>query len=123
MGVSSDLVQRPTGPQGNPAATTILPETRLPGNLTAREGWGHSCAKPSQNSAMGPDWVVKSCPLDDAARNLLRAAMRRLDLSARGYHRVLKVGRTIADLAGSERIHVAHLAEAVQYRPPPYTPA
>jgi len=66
---------------------------------------------------MGPDWVMKSCPLDDAARDLLRAAVRQLNLSARGYHRILRVARTIADLAGSERIHVAHLAGAVQYQP------
>ncbi len=47
----------------------------------------------------------------------MRAAMRQLQLSARAYHRVLKLARTIADLAGAERIGAAHLAEAIQYRP------
>lgn len=47
----------------------------------------------------------------------MRAAMRQLHLSARAYHRVLKLARTVADLAGEERIGAAHLAEALQYRP------
>ncbi|MEZ4569329.1 MAG: hypothetical protein R2849_03200 [Thermomicrobiales bacterium] len=47
----------------------------------------------------------------------MRAAMQRLQLSARSYHRVLKLARTIADLAGAEGIESHHLAEALQYRP------
>ena len=47
----------------------------------------------------------------------MRAAMGQMNLSARGYHRVLKLARTIADLAGSEEIQAPHLAEALQYRP------
>jgi magnesium chelatase family protein len=61
--------------------------------------------------------VRRFCKLDDAGESLLRAAMSQLNLSARAYHRVLKLARTIADLAGSERIQPAHLAEAIQYRP------
>jgi len=49
----------------------------------------------------------------------MRAAMTQLNLSARGYHRVLKLARTIADLAGDKEIHSVHLAEALQYRPKP----
>ena len=55
--------------------------------------------------------------MDDAGRSLLRAAMEQLQMSARAFHRVLKLGHTIADLAGSETIQTAHLAEALQYRP------
>ncbi len=54
--------------------------------------------------------------MDDSAETLLKAALRKLQLSARAYHRVLKVSRTIADLAASDIIHVEHVAEAVQYR-------
>ena len=57
------------------------------------------------------------CNLDEASRSLMKTAMNQLNLSARAYHRVLKLARTIADLAGSELILTAHLAEALQYRP------
>ena len=50
-------------------------------------------------------------------QSLMRSAMSQLQLSARAYHRILKLSRTIADLAGSEEIYSAHLAEALQYRP------
>ena len=66
---------------------------------------------------MGPTEVREFCQVDDTGRQLLAAAMRQLNLSARAYHRILKLARTIADLAGSERIQPAHLAEAIQYRP------
>lgn len=60
------------------------------------------------------------CALDDSCRNLLKAAMNQMQLSARAYHRVLKLARTIADLAESESITTTHLAEALQYRPRVY---
>lgn len=69
------------------------------------------------NGDMGPAEVQQFCQLDDAGKNLMRAAMQQMNLSARAYHRVLKLSRTIADLAGKEQIEVTHLAEALQYRP------
>ncbi|NMG67648.1 YifB family Mg chelatase-like AAA ATPase [Azoarcus indigens] len=60
--------------------------------------------------------VEAYCMPDSAAANLLREAMMRLNLSARAYHRVLRVARTLADLAGVERPSAAHVAEAIQYR-------
>ena len=69
------------------------------------------------NSEMRPAEIRDHCELDAAGQSLIKAAMRQLNLSARAYHRILKLSRTIADLAGSERIEAAHLSEAVQYRP------
>ncbi len=69
------------------------------------------------NADMGPAEVREFCRLDEAGQRLMQAAMRQLHLSARAYHRVLKLARTIADLAGVADIGPAHLAEAIQYRP------
>ncbi len=71
----------------------------------------------SCNTDMRPAEVRKFCDLDDTCRNLLKSAMSQLQLSARAYHRILKLARTIADLAGCEQIGPSHLAEALQYRP------
>jgi len=71
----------------------------------------------SCNADMGPAEVREVCRLDETGRSLVRAAMQQLQMSARAFHRILKLARTIADLAGSERIETAHLAEAIQYRP------
>lgn len=69
------------------------------------------------NADMGPAEVRRFCELDDAGRQLMRAAMKQLNMSARAFHRILKLARTIADLAESDKIQTHHLAEAVQYRP------
>ena len=68
------------------------------------------------NSEMGPAEVWKSCPLYESAKALLQAATQRLNLSARAFHRILKVSRTISDLDAARDIGVSHLAEALQYR-------
>ena len=68
-------------------------------------------------NAMMPSAMVKEiCDINNAGRSLLKTAMEKLGLSARAYDRILKVSRTIADLAGSEEIKIEHLAEAIQYR-------
>jgi magnesium chelatase family protein len=69
------------------------------------------------NADMRPADVRLHCKLDEAGMSLVRAAMSQLQLSARAFHRILKLARTIADLAGSEAIQPAHVAEAIQYRP------
>ena len=64
-----------------------------------------------------PTQLRKYCALDDSCQALMKTAMRQLQLTARAYHRMLKLSRTIADLAGSEVITQVHLLEALQYRP------
>lgn len=68
------------------------------------------------NAEMNNSLIKKYCQLDEQSKELLRLAIKQLDLSARAYYRVLKVARTIADLAGSEQINTTHLAESLQYR-------
>ncbi len=68
------------------------------------------------NAMMSPQMVQRICQINQAGKTLLKAAMEKLGLSARAYDRILKVSRTIADLAGSEEIKLGHLAEAIQYR-------
>ena len=71
----------------------------------------------STNGDMIPREIRDYCQLDQESQNLIRSALQQLGLSARAYHRVLKLSRTIADLAGEENISTTHLAEALQYQP------
>jgi magnesium chelatase family protein len=68
------------------------------------------------NAQMSPNMVCNICKISDSGQTLLKQAMEKLGLSARAYDRILKVARTIADLAGSEEILLEHLAEAIHYR-------
>jgi magnesium chelatase family protein len=68
------------------------------------------------NAQMSSTMVREVCQISAAGQNLLKTAMNKLQLSARAYDRILKVARTIADLAASEDIKIEHLAEAIQYR-------
>jgi magnesium chelatase family protein len=68
------------------------------------------------NAQMNPQTVRNLCKIDTTGQTLLKQAMEKLGLSARAYDRILKVARTIADLAESDEIEIAHLAEAIHYR-------
>jgi magnesium chelatase family protein len=72
--------------------------------------------KYSTNSRMSAKTIKKHCALDSQAEDLLQQAMTELNISARGYNKILKVGRTIADLDHSDTVRLEHISEAVQYR-------
>jgi magnesium chelatase family protein len=76
----------------------------------------HSTEGIYANAQMSSKMLKEVCVIDKACQNLLKIAMEKLNLSARAYDRILKVSRTIADLAGSEKINAEHIAEAIQYR-------
>ena len=80
----------------------------------ARERQQSRAGKP--NAALGAPEIERDCQLDDSGRALLVQALQRLALSARAYHRILKVARTIADLADRDAVGTAQLSEAVGYR-------
>lgn len=69
------------------------------------------------NADMGPSDIRRFCQPEAAGKQLLNTTLRQMQLSARAYHRILKLSRTIADLADSDTIEIAHIAEAIQYRP------
>jgi len=68
------------------------------------------------NAQMGPREIEKFCKLDQPAKKLLERSVEKLGLSARGYHRILKIARTIADMDNTKDLQLSHVAEAVQYR-------
>ena len=82
--------------------------------IAARERQLARAGKP--NAALSNREAERSCMLDTRSHALIDRAIERLGLSARAYHRVLRVARTIADLAGRERIDASDLAESIQYR-------
>ena len=95
-------------PQGEPTALVAERVAQAQAWQAARQG--------GPNAALDAGQLEAFCPLDETANRFLQQAATRLGWSGRGLHRVIKVARTVADLAGAERIAVAHLAEAMQYR-------
>jgi magnesium chelatase family protein len=100
-----------TGPTPRTTETTAQVRARV---SAARECQLARAGK--ANADLNPSEIDRNCALDAVGRRLMEQALTRLALSARAYHRILKVARTIADLAGAERIDTTHLSEAIGYR-------
>lgn len=98
-----------------PAAADVETSDQVRGRVERARGRQLGRAgKPNQ--ALTPQELDQACPLDRAGRRLMGQALQQLGLSARAYHRILKVARTIADLAARDRIETPHLSEAIGYR-------
>ncbi|HOC88115.1 MAG TPA: YifB family Mg chelatase-like AAA ATPase [bacterium] len=105
-----DLTARPSG---EPSASV---RQRVAGARKIQIERFHNFPHLFCNARMDSRELHKYCTIDEAGERLLKSAINKLGLSARAYDRILKVSRTIADLAGSENIRPEHLSEAIQYR-------
>ena len=103
-----------TAPHKNEASHLVRGRVVKARNIQAKRFQDHT--QLYTNARMSSTMTKVFCPISKAGQKLLQVAMEKLGLSARAYERILKVARTIADLAGSENISEVHLAEAIQYR-------
>ncbi|HXD09462.1 MAG TPA: ATP-binding protein, partial [Anaerolineales bacterium] len=106
-----------SGDRVGESSQTIRVRVQAARNIQNRRFSKNSSSDIVCNADMRVGEVRQFCKLQDEGQSLMRVAMTQLNLSARAYHRILKLARTIADLAGSEEIQSTHLAEALQYRP------
>jgi magnesium chelatase family protein len=104
-----ELTTPPAGEGSNVIRARV--ETARQAQASRLAGTGLFC-----NAHMGAKQIQRFCDVQGDAKSLLKAAITQMSLSARAYDRILKLARTIADLAGEETIGIAHVAEAVQYR-------
>jgi magnesium chelatase family protein len=104
-----ELTTPPAGEGSNAIRARV--ETAREAQASRLAGTGLFC-----NAHMGAKQIQRFCDVQGDAQSLLKAAITQMSLSARAYDRILKLARTIADLAGESVIGIAHVAEAVQYR-------
>jgi magnesium chelatase family protein len=106
-----ELLGRPQG-----EASTVIRARVIQARAVQQERFAKEKGRLYANGAMQPAQIRKYCGVNGEVKELLRSAIQQLGLSARAYDRILKLSRTIADLAGSGDIGVPHVAEAIQYR-------
>ncbi|MBD1905377.1 YifB family Mg chelatase-like AAA ATPase [Funiculus sociatus GB2-A5] len=106
-----EITRQPTGEDSAPVRSRVQVARDR-----AHTRFKEDTSKVGCNAQMQSHHLREFCKLDDASRNLLEAAIRKLGLSARASDRILKVSRTIADLAGDDDLKTHHVAEAIQYR-------
>jgi magnesium chelatase family protein len=97
----------------------VRPDVETSAQVRARVSRLHQLQRQRQgclNSELGAAQIQEFIPLQEDSRQLLKQAVERLGISARSYHRILRVARTLADMAGQTQVGTAHLAEALNYR-------
>jgi magnesium chelatase family protein len=99
--------------QGTPGESSAVVRARV---LAARERQAARSIRSRVNATLTGIELKRVAPLDAAGRRLLERSAERLHLSARAFHRVIRVARTIADISGVDAVNTEHLAEALQYR-------
>jgi magnesium chelatase family protein len=105
--VPFDVISR--APEGESSA-------QIRARVLKAQAWGRKRGQPHSNAQLRSKELKEHCQMSAEALNLLKSAMRELTLSARSYTKILKISRTIADLAESNQILPEHIAEAIQYR-------
>jgi magnesium chelatase family protein len=103
--------------QSSDGETSAAIRARVEGSRAVQRRRFETTPAASCNAHAAGRWLLSHGQIDREARALLATAMESLALSARGYHRVLRVARTIADLEGSDTVATPHVAEALRYRP------
>jgi magnesium chelatase family protein len=111
--VAAESLQRPSDGEPSVAIRARVERSRV----IQRARYASLVSSATCNAHASGRWLLSHGRVEPAAREMLGAAMESLNLSARGYHRVLRVSRTIADLEQAESVSQPHVAEALRYRP------